>query len=55
MSIPNVKMDTELPVNNVVIPVQEQLGNEESYLKLITKRFFKHKLAVVGLIIFSLI
>ncbi|MDU1844549.1 MAG: ABC transporter permease [Niallia nealsonii] len=54
MSIPNVKMDTELPVNTVVIPVQEQLGNEESYLKLITKRFFKHKLAVVGLIIFSL-
>lgn len=53
MSIPNVKVDTELQVN-VVIPVQNQLGNEESYLKLITKRFFKHKLAVVGLIIFSL-
>ncbi|MEM5594682.1 hypothetical protein AAHH67_28400 [Niallia circulans] len=38
MSIPNVKVDTELQVN-VVIPVQNQLGNEESYLKLITKRF----------------
>jgi len=55
MSIPNVKLDTELPINQIPVAVKEELGNEESYLKLITKRFFKHKLAVVGLIIFSLI
>lgn len=55
MSIPNVKLDTELPINQLPVAVKEELGNEESYLKLITKRFFKHKLAVVGLIIFSFI
>jgi peptide/nickel transport system permease protein len=31
-----------------------ELGEEESYGKLITRRFFKHKLAVVGMAIFSL-
>ncbi|WP_415783024.1 oligopeptide ABC transporter permease [Brevibacillus invocatus] len=31
------------------------MGEEESYLKMITKRFFKHKLAVVGLVIFLII
>ena len=34
---------------------QEGLGNEESYLKVVATRFFKHKLAVIGLIMFSLI
>ncbi|KQL50161.1 peptide ABC transporter permease [Brevibacillus choshinensis] len=35
--------------------VQAQLGVEESYMRMITKRFLKHKLAVLGLIVFSLI
>ncbi|MTT30494.1 ABC transporter permease subunit [Terrilactibacillus sp. BCM23-1] len=33
----------------------EELGKEESYLRLVTRRFFKHKLAVAGLIVFTLI
>lgn len=49
-----MKMETELPINNVTVSVKEELGTEESYLKLITRRFFKHKLAVVGLVIFSI-
>ncbi|WP_442600417.1 oligopeptide ABC transporter permease [Neobacillus sp. D3-1R] len=32
----------------------EVFGEEESYLKLIRRKFFKHKLAVVGLVIFCL-
>ncbi|WP_100486977.1 oligopeptide ABC transporter permease [Sporolactobacillus pectinivorans] len=35
--------------------VLEELGKEESYLHMIARRFFKHKLAVAGLVIFSLI
>jgi peptide/nickel transport system permease protein len=34
---------------------QEGLGEEESYLKVVATRFFKHKLAVLGLIIFTLL
>jgi peptide/nickel transport system permease protein len=34
---------------------QEGLGEEESYLKVVAGRFFRHKLAVVGLVIFTLI
>ncbi|WP_445489938.1 oligopeptide ABC transporter permease [Niallia sp. 03133] len=56
MSIPNMKMDTNISINRkVAISEKEQLGLEESYLKLITRRFLKHKLAVVGLVIFTLI
>ncbi|MGP7818330.1 oligopeptide ABC transporter permease [Niallia sp. 01092] len=56
MSVPNMKMDTDISINNPLkVSAKEQLGAEESYLKLITKRFFKHKLAVVGLVIFTLI
>lgn len=56
MSISNAKVSSELPVtNNIAVPIQEQLGEEESYLKLIRKRFFKHKLAVVGMVVFTLL
>ncbi|WP_141430546.1 oligopeptide ABC transporter permease [Bacillus sp. 03113] len=55
MSISNLKVEKDMPLNHSVLTVQEQLGEEESYLKLVRKRFFKHKLAVVGLVIFSII
>lgn len=52
MSLANLKTEQE-PV------LQHQpdlgLGEEESYLKMITKRFFKHRLAVAGLVIFTVI
>lgn len=52
MSLANLKVEQEKVIN------QQQMigmGEEESYLKMITKRFFKHKLAVVGLVIFLII
>ncbi|KAB7665650.1 oligopeptide ABC transporter permease [Bacillus sp. B1-b2] len=55
MSIPNAKLDTELSINNkAILPIADHLEKEESYLRLITKRFFKHKLAVIGTVIFTL-
>ncbi|WHY69949.1 oligopeptide ABC transporter permease [Neobacillus sp. SuZ13] len=42
-------------VNDPNLDVKQELGKEESYLKVIRKKFFKHKLAVFGLIVFSLI
>lgn len=52
MSLANLKVEQEK-----VIDQQQMIGmgDEESYLKMITKRFFKHKLAVVGLVIFLII
>ncbi|MED4581194.1 oligopeptide ABC transporter permease [Brevibacillus choshinensis] len=51
MSMANVNMEKDIPLSKV----QAQLGVEESYMRMITKRFLKHKLAVLGLIVFSLI
>lgn len=51
MSLANPKVDTEIELPEVT----ESLGKEESNLRVITRRFFKHKLAVVGLVIFTLI
>lgn len=50
MSLANVKVEQEVPLHN-----QPILSEEESYLRMIAKRFLKHKLAVFGLIVFSLI
>ncbi|CAM3223841.1 ABC transporter permease [Brevibacillus invocatus] len=52
MSLANLKVEQEEVINK-----QQMIGmgEEESYLKMITKRFFKHKLAVVGLVIFLII
>lgn len=45
-----------IPVaNDPHLDVKQELGKEESYLRVIRKKFFKHKLAVFGLIVFSLI
>jgi peptide/nickel transport system permease protein len=45
-----------IPVaNDPNLDVKQELGKEESYLRVIRKKFFKHKLAVFGLIVFSLI
>lgn len=52
MSLANLKVEQEEIIN------QQQvlgMGEEESYLKMITKRFFKHKLAVAGLVVFLII
>ncbi|MBD8068447.1 oligopeptide ABC transporter permease [Bacillus sp. PS06] len=56
MSTANAKIEDKFPVNShpPLTPV-EDLGQEESYFQLIRKRFFKHKLAVFGLVVFSLI
>jgi peptide/nickel transport system permease protein len=53
----NVKLDDQSVSYEQQIPLApiEELGEEESYLRVITKRFFKHKLAVLGLIVFTLI
>jgi len=42
-------------VNDPNLDAKQELGKEESYLRVIRKKFFKHKLAVFGLIVFSLI
>ncbi|MFC4320331.1 oligopeptide ABC transporter permease [Litchfieldia salsa] len=51
------KIEESLLINNKYPPLKpiEDLGEEESYLQLIRKRFFKHKLAVFGLVVFTLI
>ncbi|WP_433744395.1 oligopeptide ABC transporter permease [Falsibacillus pallidus] len=57
MPIANVKMENEAASyqKGAAVNIHEELGQEESYLKVILKKFLKHKLAVAGLIIFSLI
>jgi peptide/nickel transport system permease protein len=52
MSLPNLDVDNSQVV--VKAANQEGLGKEESYLKVIATRFLKHKLAVLGLIMFLL-
>lgn len=51
MSMVNVKAEHDIPLTSQHV----QLGAEESYLRMIVKRFLKHKLAVLGLIVFCLI
>ncbi|MEJ9230310.1 ABC transporter permease [Peribacillus butanolivorans] len=56
MSLPKLHVDDEIQINGQkASAVIEKLGEEESYLKLIRRRFFKHKLAVAGLVLFTLI
>jgi peptide/nickel transport system permease protein len=51
VSLANPKVETKIELPEVT----ESLGKEESNLRVIMRRFLKHKLAVAGLIIFSLI
>lgn len=51
MSMVNVKTEHDIPLVNQEV----QLGAEESYIRMIVKRFLKHRLAVLGLIVFGLI
>jgi peptide/nickel transport system permease protein len=52
MSMPHLKVEQK-----EVLPGQPMLGlgEEESYLKMIVKRFLKHRLAVAGMIVFLII
>ncbi|MFS0553968.1 oligopeptide ABC transporter permease [Brevibacillus sp. 179-C9.3 HS] len=47
----NAKLNEQMPLRSS----ETTFGQEESYLRMITNRFLKHKLAVLGLIVFSLI
>jgi len=52
--MPTVKVkDEEMDV--LKLNIDSELGEEESYIKFIVRRFLKHKFAVIGIIIFSLI
>lgn len=55
MSMASTKLGNKKPLPEIPLNIIEDLGKEESYLSLITKRFIKHKLAVLGLIVFVLI
>jgi peptide/nickel transport system permease protein len=57
MALPKLDPDnnTQVTITSEQTKRQEGLGEEESYLKVVTTRFFKHKLAVVGLVMFTLI
>ncbi len=52
--MPTVKVkDEEMDV--LKLNIDTELGKEESYIKFIARRFLKHKFAVIGIIVFSLI
>ncbi|CAG9607542.1 oligopeptide ABC transporter permease [Pseudoneobacillus rhizosphaerae] len=56
MAAPELEFENNTPVS-ITQPLsnsQEGLGKEESYLKVVANRFFKHKLAVIGLVIITL-
>jgi peptide/nickel transport system permease protein len=55
MAAPKLELGNKTPVT-VTQPIisQEGLGKEESYLKVVSTRFFQHKLAVIGLVIITL-
>lgn len=56
MAAPKLEFENNTPVS-LTQPLsnsQEGLGKEESYLKVVATRFFKHKLAVIGLVIITL-
>lgn len=57
MSLPKLEQDhnAQVPISSEQTKRQEGLGEEESYLKVVATRFLKHKLAVVGLVMFTLI
>lgn len=56
MSSSKIELDTsQVILDSHINKNQEGLGEEESYLKVVATRFFKHKLAVLGLIIFTLL
>jgi len=52
--MPTVKVKDE-ETDVLKLNIDTELGKEESYIKFIARRFFKHKFAVIGIIIFSLI
>ncbi|WP_246943132.1 oligopeptide ABC transporter permease [Bacillus pinisoli] len=52
MSLPKLEADSQVVIN--ATKSQEGLGKEESYLRVVTTRFLKHKLAVLGLVLFTL-
>jgi peptide/nickel transport system permease protein len=56
MAVPKLELENNTPVTvtQPIISNQEGLGKEESYLKVVATRFFKHKLAVIGLVIITL-
>jgi peptide/nickel transport system permease protein len=57
MAVPKLNSGTHSQVipGSKVNTNQEGLGKEESYLKVVVTRFFKHKLAVVGLVIITIL
>ena len=56
MSMSNMKVEVDVPLSNhPSLEPANELGKEESYFRLIRKRYFKHKLAVVGLFVFLVI
>jgi peptide/nickel transport system permease protein len=55
VSLANAKMSGVASANEPNFSPITEMEKEESYLKVIRRRFFKHKLAVFGLIVFSLI
>jgi peptide/nickel transport system permease protein len=56
MAAPKLEFENNTPVTltQPLSSSQEGLGKEESYLKVVATRFFKHKLAVIGLVIITL-
>lgn len=56
MAAPELEFENNTPVTitQTLSNSQEGLGKEESYLKVVSNRFFKHKLAVIGLVIITL-
>lgn len=52
--MPTVKVKDE-EIDVLKLNIDTELGKEESYTKFIARRFLKHKFAVMGIIIFSLI
>ncbi|MHA6259113.1 oligopeptide ABC transporter permease [Sporosarcina sp. CAU 1771] len=56
MNLPKLYANDKNQINGQdATVVLENLGEEESYLKLIKRRFLKHKLAVAGLVLFTII
>lgn len=53
----NINVNKNMPSAGLenMAAVIEEMGKEETYLHMIIRRFFKHKLAVAGLIIFGII
>lgn len=55
MALRNWSTSPTLLAEEAVLPEMKRPEMEESYSRLVLKRFLKHKLAVVGLILFTLI